>query len=78
MADKQSDKISTETLKGFSHPAERALATIGVTRLSQLTKYTEQEILNLHGMGPKGIRVLKAALQEKGLSFKQQKKKRAP
>lgn len=74
MADKKSDIISVESLKGFSHPAERALATIGVTRLSQLTKYTEKEILKLHGMGPKGIRVLQAALKERGLSFKQEKK----
>ena len=74
MATKQSDIISTESLKGFSQPAERALANIGVTRLSQLTKYTAKEILNLHGMGPKGIRVLQAALKERGLSFKPEKK----
>ncbi len=78
MANKPSDIISVESLKGLSRPAERALATIGVTRLSQLTKYTEKEISNLHGMGPKGIRVLRAALKERGLSFKAEKKKEAP
>jgi hypothetical protein len=31
---------------------------------------TEREVANLHGMGPKGIRMLKEALSAKGWSFK--------
>ena len=54
---------------GLSQPALRALFGAGYTRLAQLTKATEKEIANLHGMGPKGIRMLKAALAAKGKSF---------
>jgi hypothetical protein len=34
---------------------------------------TEAEIAKLHGMGPKGIRELKAALAERGWSFASKK-----
>ena len=50
-------------------PAFRALDSIGITQLSQLTNYTEKELLNLHGFGPKALRLLKEKLSEKGLSF---------
>ncbi len=54
---------------GLSNPSRRALASIGVTQLDQLTRHGEAEILALHGMGPKGIRILRSALAERGLSF---------
>lgn len=54
-----------------STPAERALATIKVFKLEDLTRYTEKEILSLHGMGPKAIRILKEALKKQGKAFKQ-------
>lgn len=50
-------------------PALRALASVGVTRLEQLTSFTEKDIKNLHGMGPKGIKQLHEALEQRGLSF---------
>jgi len=34
-----------------------------------LTKVTEAELTNLHGMGPKALRILREALEEKGMSF---------
>jgi hypothetical protein len=54
---------------GLSQPALRALFGAGYTRLRQLTQATEKEIAGLHGMGPKGIRLLKAALEAQGKSF---------
>ncbi|SEF69652.1 DNA-binding protein [Paenibacillus sp. UNC499MF] len=54
---------------GLSKPALRALAGAGFQRLEQLTRVTEKELLQLHGMGPKGIKVLRPALAAKGLSF---------
>ncbi|HKQ77650.1 MAG TPA: DNA-binding protein [Blastocatellia bacterium] len=54
---------------GVSKPALRALASVGVTRLEQVTRFTEAELLTLHGMGPKAIRIIKAALLEQGKSF---------
>lgn len=50
-------------------PAFRALESIGITHLSQLTKYCEKELLALHGFGPKALRLLKEKLTEKGLSL---------
>jgi hypothetical protein len=57
-------------LPKISNPATSALATIGITRLDQLPAYRANDILALHGMGPKGIRILREALAERGLSFK--------
>lgn len=54
---------------GVASPARRALAAAGLTRLEQLTRISEAELLKLHGMGPKAVRALKAALAERGLSL---------
>lgn len=54
---------------GLSKPAQRALAGAGYSQLEQLTQASEKEILALHGMGPKAMRLLREALAEKGLSF---------
>ena len=53
----------------LSAPALRALASVGVTRLEQLTTHTETEIKKLHGMGPNGMKQLREALDQHGLSF---------
>jgi hypothetical protein len=55
-------------------PAERALAGVGITTLKQLTKFSEAEIKELHGVGPNAIGKLRLALEEKGLSFAEKKK----
>jgi hypothetical protein len=51
-------------------PARRALAIAGYTKLSDLTKVSEAELLKLHGFGPKAIKILKPALKAQGKSFK--------
>lgn len=48
--------------KGLSGPALRALHHAGVKTMTDLTKHTETEIAALHGMGPKGIRMLNEGL----------------
>lgn len=53
-------------------PAARALISQGITELLQLTEYTEKELLALHGVGPRALAVLKAALQDVNLSLRQQ------
>jgi hypothetical protein len=50
-------------------PARRALAGAGYTRLEQLTKVSEAEIKQLHGIGNNALEQLRSALAEKGLSF---------
>lgn len=52
-------------------PATRALEAAGYTNLKQLSKVTEAEIAQLHGMGPKALEILREALKAEGLSFKQ-------
>ncbi|MGZ3611391.1 MAG: DNA-binding protein [Ktedonobacteraceae bacterium] len=54
---------------GLSAPAQRALIGAGYVRLEQLTRVSEAELKNLHGLGPRGIDMLRSALEEQGLSF---------
>ena len=51
-------------------PARRALERESIKSLEDLTKFTEKEITQLHGMGPSTIPKLKKALEDQGLSFK--------
>lgn len=53
----------------LSQPAQRALAGAGITRLEDVARWTEADLLALHGVGPKTIRQLRPALEAKGLSF---------
>ncbi|GAB3878466.1 helix-hairpin-helix domain-containing protein [Microbispora bryophytorum] len=53
-------------------PATRALASAGYTDLENLAQATEAELLALHGMGPKAMSMLRRALEEHGLSFRDQ------
>lgn len=50
-------------------PAKRALTNAGYTILEQLSKVSEREVQQLHGMGPKAMRQLNEALAENGMSF---------
>jgi hypothetical protein len=54
---------------GIGQPALRALAGAGYTRLEQLTRAREADLLQLHGFGPKALRLLAAALASRGKSF---------
>jgi hypothetical protein len=56
-------------LPKLAAPARRALIGAGYTRLEQLTKAKEAEVMRLHGMGPNAMVVLRKALEERGLSF---------
>ena len=47
-------------------PALRALATAGIWSLAELTTWTERDLLALHGMGAKGVRLLEEALAAAG------------
>jgi predicted Fe-Mo cluster-binding NifX family protein len=74
MSTEQNEQRKTDFPK-VSNPALRALAAAGYTHLEQLTEVSAAELLRLHGMGPKGIRILRAALVERGLSFAGEKRK---
>lgn len=57
-------------LSTLSAPARRALEREGINTLIKLSKFSEAEILELHGMGLGSIPKLKLALKERGLEFK--------
>lgn len=61
---------SSIPLPKIGKPATRALNSIGIYTLDQLSNYSEKEILELHGMGPKALNILKENLKKIGLSFK--------
>lgn len=63
-------KPGTGFLTKVGAPARRALEHEGINSLLKLSKFTEEELLQLHGMGPSSIPKLKQALKEKGLSFR--------
>ena len=54
----------------LSAPARRALSGAGYTQLDQLAQVSESEVTKLHGMGPTAVAALRAALHERGLSFR--------
>ncbi len=56
---------------GLSGPALRALAHAGIRSMSQLAKRSRAELAVLHGMGPKGIRMLEAGLAATGRRLRQ-------
>ncbi len=63
-------KTPQSDLPNIGAPATRALARERYTTLKQLTKISEAELAQLHGVGPKAIRILNEAMKAKGWSFK--------
>lgn len=51
-------------------PATRALATAGLTTLDQVAARTKADLLALHGVGPKAVRILADTLAERGISLR--------
>ncbi|GGC79394.1 hypothetical protein GCM10011512_02550 [Tersicoccus solisilvae] len=61
-----------------SAPAQRALAAQGIATLEQLSTYPEAWVASLHGVGPKVMRMLRAALADAGLGFAAHRASNAP
>ncbi|WP_414044052.1 DNA-directed RNA polymerase subunit alpha C-terminal domain-containing protein [Macrococcus sp. EM39E] len=57
-------------LPKISQPAMRALTSINVKSLEDIMKYSEEELLALHGFGPKSIRILRKEMDAHGMKFK--------
>jgi hypothetical protein len=45
-------------------PATRALLAAGYTTLESVAGIPDEELLALHGVGPKAIRIIRAALDQ--------------
>ena len=66
----QERKPENGFLSQLSAPARRAIENNEITTLQQLSKFSEKEVLQFHGVGPSSIPKLKTALEDEGLSFK--------
>ena len=69
MMDQKIDASQYGFPKGLAQPALRALLGAGITSLDQLAAIKEADLRKLHGMGPKGIDLLRSALKARGQSF---------
>jgi hypothetical protein len=63
-----SGALPLPTTMGAVAPRELALA--GYPDLRAVSKASAKELLAIHGVGPKAIRVLREALAAEGLSFR--------
>ena len=73
MRTKQNDHTENDLPK-LARPAQRALAGAGIQRLEQLTRLSEKDLKQLHGIGPNALKQLHQALRAKGLSFAKEKR----
>ncbi|MFZ2241952.1 MAG: hypothetical protein WAV90_20745 [Gordonia amarae] len=61
----------TEFPRTMGKVAPRELAVNGITRFDQLPQWSERELLAIHGVGPKAIRILREELAARGLSLRE-------
>ncbi|MCF3119804.1 hypothetical protein IPZ68_08790 [Streptomyces arenae] len=57
---------------GIGRPATRALCGAGLTTLERAAAHTESELLALHGVGPKAVRILAEELDRRGLGLRRE------
>ena len=50
--------------------AARALSVTGIASLQRVADHSRKELLAIHGVGPKAIDILAAALAARGLDFR--------
>ncbi len=66
--------MNLNAIKGFqqliSAPAKRALENAQIRTLEDLSKFSENELLALHGIGKSSIPKFKEFLKSEGLTFK--------
>ena len=68
--DSQIASIKDRFPKGVAQPALRALFRAGFKKLEELTKISQEELLSMHGVGPKAVRSIREGLVAKGLDFR--------
>src|SRR5690606_4066519 len=52
--------------KAIGKPATRALLLAGISNLEQVSAHTESQLLELHGVGPRALKILRDALSATG------------
>ena len=68
-SENESTKIKIEDLD-LSTRTQNALISSGIKTVGGITRKKEQDILDLDGLGDKGLQEIKKALEERGLSLK--------
>lgn len=63
------DDFGTEFPHDIGRVARRELAANGYTRYADLTRVRRDELLAIHGIGPKAVRILGEELERRGLAF---------
>lgn len=51
--------------------AARELSLNGISSLQQVSEHSKKELLAIHGVGPKAIRILEEALAAQGLAYRE-------
>jgi hypothetical protein len=63
------ERYPTQLTPRLGKVASREFHLNGYTRYDQLTRVTARELLRIHGIGPKAIRILLEELAARGLAF---------
>jgi hypothetical protein len=66
---KPNESSGTDLPPGIGAPATRAFTAAGYTTLEQFAGVPRAELLALHGVGPKALRLIQESLEERGLSL---------
>lgn len=61
-SDQQIATIREQFPAGVAAPALRALYAAGYRTLKDVVKITDEDLLSLHGMGPKAVRLIREAI----------------
>ena len=69
MSETGSPKPNTPLPDRLSQPAQRALASAGITCLEDLANFKEKDVAKLHGLGPGAMVRLRGKMAEHGLDF---------
>ena len=54
----------------IGEPARRAFALLNIYSVEDCSQYTKAELLNLHGVGPKAIRIIEEELKQLNMNYK--------
>lgn len=57
-------------LQKLAKPAQRAIRSLGITTIEQLSKYSEKQVIELHGLGKNAMNIIKQTLNDNGLFFR--------
>lgn len=64
------EHLSDELPTSMGKPANAGLVAHGIRTLDDVARHSKQELLAIHGVGPKAIRILGEVLAERGLGFR--------